>query len=158
MKLSIWIDPAGSGHDDITFSIPAVGVRTRCDTYYYRLGLQDLDLPINETSIAQAVASLLNYWSEHTSASQSGNTLYLPFAFWDEGIECLEVKRKDISLHMTYGMIPLGGWSVNPLKLGDFCNEVKDFTKFEHDTFEVTQQDFLAAVQSAISTLGNGLN
>lgn len=150
--MDVVIDAALSGHKDLKFSIPSVGVNMFADTYYIRLALNDDGIAINHTNITTAVASLLKYWFDQVNSCEVGDVIHLPFGFWDEGIGYLKIKFSDDGLRIIHGYTTTGGWAVNPLRLGDFCHDVKEFQTLGNEK-QVAKHSFLDEIDDSVGKL-----
>jgi hypothetical protein len=150
MDLLVSTNLGSGGHEDLFLTIPLIGLKVSADTYYFALALEEVDVRIDENEVKRGVLSLLTYWADKALACGNDEVIHLPFDFSDQYIGCIQLVTNDARFRLSYGFTHTPGYSVNPLELGDFCQQVSDFQKTSKNPCEVSRQDFQLAIDDAI--------
>ena len=79
-------------------------------------------------SNSEVLEGILAQWAEAISGSAGGRTLYLPFSFDDEYVECVEVDMADNKVGLRYVWVRENGYAVDVANLGAFLATSHEIT------------------------------
>ncbi len=100
--MNIQLQYLESCHDDLTLSIPEIGLNQIADTYYFAIDEEREFL--GDHKIVFGVKLLIAGWKTSIINLKKGGIAFLPFDFSDQYLGCLKVSAIfDATLQIEYG-------------------------------------------------------
>jgi hypothetical protein len=116
--LSLSFEDNGRAHNDLVLRLD--GFERRGDSYYLALDQHVLPEEEDAEKVRLVLVRLLEQWRDEITSLKAGEVTYLPFAFYDEGTEWLQVLAVgDDAVELLPVWWGIEGWSLSPSSLSD---------------------------------------
>lgn len=139
-------------HEDIVFAVAGLTEVLSFDSYYFGIELDGMK--DEETSIAEAIAILLDDWVIQLNKMQDGEAIYLPIDFSDEYIGCMKAEANGGYVAIGYGCIRENGYAVSPMSPRGFYKSTKTYIP-DLSSINILMDAFCEAIKKQADNLRN---